>query len=1023
MNSLSSVLHTMDILRYNDLDVTGLAEEIQRVEGFLREGNFRAADAKKLVGTRFYRARLNDKDRLLFTFAQYKGAKYILLLEVIRQHAYHKSRFLNGAVVDESHIEDIPPLDSTPNEAMHTLAYVNPKSRQFHVLDRILSFDDLQNEIFALWPPMIVIGCAGSGKTVLTLEKLKQLTGKILYVTLSPFLADNARNLYYANGYDNDRQEIDFLSYREFLESIRVPEGRLLTYRDFAGWFSRHRHSSAIKDTHKVYEEIHGVLTGLPLDAPWLSREQYLALGVRQSIFLNEQRPPLYDLFLKYLDFLKSENFYNPNLAAYFNLQHVRPTYDFVVVDEVQDITNVQLYLVLKSLRTEDNFVLCGDANQIVHPNFFSWAHVKSLFYEQRTAGRAEIIRVLNANYRNSPQVIELANRLLLIKNARFGSIDKESNYLVRSVRDEPGIVEFAPDDDRTKRELDEKTRQSARTAVIVMREEDKAEARRYFHTPLLFSIQEAKGLEYETIVLYNMVSGSSKEFDAVVEGVTEDDVQRDELAYARARDKGDKSLEAYKFFINALYVAMTRAIRNLYFVERNSTHKLFSLLGLSLRTEPVKVKAHVSSQEEWKAEARRLELQGKNDQADDIRKRILAQKEVPWKVLRPENLKELKREALDPAHYNRQAKLLLFEYAVTHHVPYLFDALAALKFKAAENPFEHQHSIEQKYYREYLAGDLNEIKRKVGLYGVDFRNPLNQTPLMIAAQFGMEHVVKWLIQNGANPQLTDNWGRTPLQIALRAAYRSKEFAARHIGRIYADLAPASIKVKVDDRLVKIDNKRMEFFLVNSMLAILQDILRVKIESDLPAFQTGDFVHALQYFPDHVIPAHRKRRSYLTNVLARNEANSLQPYNRKLFVRISHGYYILNPLLEIEVQDNWINVYDLIHLSEMEKEKKNHRLQFLISYIHEWRKEHGAIKQVFFLSHAPVRTNAVDIPPHTQATESPPAPPTNVTVDQKGGTPLPVAGSQDQTIPDTSNTVNKPGGTQMELPFNGDVRK
>lgn len=1013
----------MEILRYNDLDVTGLAEEIQRVEGFLREGNFRAADAKKLVGTRFYRARLNDKDRLLFTFAHHNGAKYILLLEVIRQHAYDKSRFLNGAAVDESRIEDIPPLESMPNEAMPTLAYVNPKIHRFHVLDRILSFDDLQNEIFALWPPMIVIGCAGSGKTVLTLEKLKQLSGKILYVTLSPFLADNARNLYYANGYDNDRQEIDFLSYREFLESIRVPEGRLLTYRDFAGWFSRHRHSSPFKDTHKVYEEIHGVLTGLPLDQPWLSRDQYLALGIRQSIFLNEQRPPLYDLFLKYLDFLKSDGFYNPNLAAYYNLQHVRPTYDFVVVDEVQDITNVQLYLVLKSLRTENNFVLCGDANQIVHPNFFSWTHVKSLFYEQRTAGRAEIIRVLNANYRNSPHVIELANRLLLIKNARFGSIDRESNYLVRPVRDEPGIVEFVPDDDRTKRELDQKTSQSARTAVIVMREEDKADARRYFHTPLLFSIQEAKGLEYETIILYNMVSGSSREFDAVVEGVTEEDVQRDDLSYARAKDKGDKSLEAYKFFVNALYVAMTRAIRNLYFVERNSTHRLFSLLGLSLRAEPVKVKAHVSSQEEWKAEARRLELQGKNDQAEDIRKRILAQKDVPWKVLRPENLKELEREALNPAHYNRQAKLLLFEYAVTHYVPHLLLALAALKFKAAENPFEHERSIEQKYYREYLAGDLNEIKRKVSLYGVDFRNPLNQTPLMIAAQFGMEQLVKWLIQNGANPQLTDNWGRTPLQIALRAAYRSKEFAVQHIGKIYADLAPASIKVKVDDRLVKIDNKQMEFFLVNSMLAILQDILRVKIEWTFPAFQAGDFVHSLQNFPDHVIPAHRKRRSYLNKVLARNEAQSLDPYNRKLFVRLRHGYYILNPLLEIEVQGNWINVYDLIHLRELQKEKSNHRLQFLIGYIHDWRKQYAALKRVFPRPPSPPHTKPEAIHPCTTATQSPPAPTTNVIVDPKDATPPIAVGSQEQTTSEAPTAVNDPETIQMELPFNGDNKQ
>jgi superfamily I DNA/RNA helicase len=41
-----------------------------------------------------------------------------------------------------------------------------------------------------------------------------------------------------------------------------------------------------------------------------------------------------------------------------------------VLVDEVQDLTTAQLALVLKTLKTPDAFMLCGDSNQIVHPNF-----------------------------------------------------------------------------------------------------------------------------------------------------------------------------------------------------------------------------------------------------------------------------------------------------------------------------------------------------------------------------------------------------------------------------------------------------------------------------------------------------------------------------------------------------------------------------------------------------------------------------------------------------------------------------
>ena len=87
---------------------------------------------------------------------------------------------------------------------------------------------------------------------------------------------------------------------------------------------------------------------------------------------------------------------------------------------------NIQLHLILKSLRDPDSFILCGDSNQIVHPNFFSWSKIKSFFYRQEgKTPQKDLIRILNTNYRNSPQVTEVANRVLKIKGARFGFIDQ----------------------------------------------------------------------------------------------------------------------------------------------------------------------------------------------------------------------------------------------------------------------------------------------------------------------------------------------------------------------------------------------------------------------------------------------------------------------------------------------------------------------------------------------------------------------------------------------------------------------
>ena len=153
----------------------------------------------------------------------------------------------------------------------------------------------------------------------------------------------------------------------------------------------------------------------------------------------------------------------------------MQPIYDFVVVDEVQDITNIQLQVILKSLKKPDNFILCGDSNQIVHPNFFSWSGLKSMLYNSASLETKKATRILQSNFRNSAAVTELANRLIRIKQKRFGSIDRESTYLMNSLSEKTGEVIFLKDVERVKQDLSRNIRRSAKFAVLVMRDEEKS--------------------------------------------------------------------------------------------------------------------------------------------------------------------------------------------------------------------------------------------------------------------------------------------------------------------------------------------------------------------------------------------------------------------------------------------------------------------------------------------------------------------------------------------------------------------
>ena len=203
----------------------------------------------------------------------------------------------------------------------------------------------------------------------------------------------------------------------------------------------------------------------------------------------------------------------------------------------------------------------------------------------------------------------------------------------------------------------------------------------------------------------------------------------------------------------------------------------------------------------------------------------------------------------------------------------------------------------------------------------------------MVAAEMGIADLVKALLAGGANPELRDNWGRTAFQIALRQAYLDPSYARDKIGPVYDLTAPSSMKVKVEGRLIKLDRRMMEFFLLQSMLSVFQEILRQKIEWRIPAFETADFVFALEHFPEGVIPQKRRTRTYITSVLSRNEMFREDPASRRLFVRVSRGFYLPNPRIEVETGEEWGRIYDIINLDALEQEKDDQYLQNLIAYI------------------------------------------------------------------------------------------
>ncbi|MCA1759843.1 MAG: UvrD-helicase domain-containing protein, partial [Bacteroidales bacterium] len=737
----------------------------------------------------------------------------------------------------------------------------------------------------------------------------------------------NSSGLYYADNYINEKQNVDFLSFKEFLETLKIIPGKEVDFKSFSDWLQPRKHSFGIKDEYKLFEEFKGVITGLDITKPFLGKEEYMELGVKQSIFLKNDRSKVYEAFIKYLEFLNESNFYDLNIISSYWLKYCRPKYDFIVIDEVQDFTNIQLYLVLQSLKTPGNFILCGDSNQIVHPNFFSWTNVKTMFYKHDIVDSK--ISVLRTNYRNSAEVTAIANKLLLIKNARFGSIDRESNFLVEPLNENRGEVNFYIDTEERRKQLNAGTMRSTKYALLVMNQQEKAAARKIFKTPLLFSIQEAKGLEYENIILINFVSNYSKEFNEITQGVSEKDLENNDLAFSRGKDKADKSLDAYKFYINSLYVGITRSIKNLHILESSAKHTVLSLLGLVETNKKINIKEEVSSLEEWKEEARKLEMQGKKEQADDIKKNILELKKPDWEPITRENIGKLKENALDPDSYNKKAKDLLFMYALLYNDHDSISKLAGLKYKRAEHPEYERNTINRKYYSNYNNDNVKGVEQEIRKYGVNYRDQFNLTPLLAAAENGSIKILNFLMEQNADTDVVDNNGRNPFRVAINKLYFSPQSITK-LGNIFSGILTNFIRVKVADRMVKIPNRKMEYFLLNIFMAlqdaIINDNRSVWEERGVKA---ADLEKIIAAYPEVIMPDYRKKRNYISSLLAKNEIESNNPYNNSLFHRVERGIYCLNPDLSVLVEEKWVNIYELTGLTQVKiltEEEKHFRL-------------------------------------------------------------------------------------------------
>ncbi|KAL7540343.1 hypothetical protein ACHAXR_010608, partial [Thalassiosira sp. AJA248-18] len=277
----------------------------------------------------------------------------------------------------------------------------------------------------------------------------------------------------------------------------------------------------------------------------FLSLDEYLALPRKQSRMDEAQRREVYELFQIY-EKLKKEGCYYDECDLVYNIAGRITSLDRCIlektsmlpidslfVDEVQDFTQAELYILAKLCRDPNNLFLAGDTAQSIAVGVdFRFTDVRQIFYNSFGGIEPQLLQ-LSHNYRSHAGVLRLAACVVELLYHFFGnSLDKLPPDLGLFSGPKPVIMDVASTQELVLM-LQGAKRASriefgAHQVVIVRSEEAKKSLPDEFgiDPDWVMTVQESKGLEFDDVLLYNFFSDSpAEDLWRVVSSYSEEDI------------------------------------------------------------------------------------------------------------------------------------------------------------------------------------------------------------------------------------------------------------------------------------------------------------------------------------------------------------------------------------------------------------------------------------------------------------------------------------------------------------------
>ena len=336
---------------------------------------------------------------------------------------------------------------------------------------------------------------------------------------------------------DNELEEENLADDNEFIPKKEVIEvtASLFQKQIWEEMSTGQKKIDPILVWQEIKSFIKGSVTALKSEQGHLSKEEYFKIGRNKAPNFVEKREDIHALFLKYQKFCKSSakkgQKYFDECDLLHHLYHHRTSFSCTIhnfyIDEVQDFTEAELYLLLNLSHCPNGNFLCGDSAQsIMRGVSFRFTDVRSLFHElDKSFQHGKVVdpgkpHYLTINYRAHAGILSVADSVIelldhFFKNS-FDNIPQSNQNIsgqnVKNVQ-KPLLLHYDDPDELTfmlagnqfdgGREIEF----GAHQAVIVPSKE--TEVPESLKKALVFTVLEAKGLEFNDVLLYNFFSES----------------------------------------------------------------------------------------------------------------------------------------------------------------------------------------------------------------------------------------------------------------------------------------------------------------------------------------------------------------------------------------------------------------------------------------------------------------------------------------------------------------------------------